>query len=85
MSEFQPRPITTSLELLPFAISYSDGEGGLAGIGAALWHPDWRLPLAVYSEVPDFRGKWRMVSGSESFIRLWFSERWTSPCGIPSF
>ena len=52
LRNFTPRPIPTALENLPVVVSYSDGEGGLAGIGAAIWHPWKSHPLAVYSEVP---------------------------------
>ena len=49
---YTPRPVPSSLRSLPTVVSYSDGEGRLAGIGAALWHPMLPSPLAVYSEVP---------------------------------
>jgi hypothetical protein len=50
--EYSPRPIPTALASLPVVVSYSDGEGRKAGIGAALWHPLRPRPLAVYAEVP---------------------------------
>ena len=72
---FTPRPIPTSLESLPLVISYFDGEGGLAGIGAALWHPHRARPLAVYAEVPlDLRRHWRTVSGTAGFEDIFLVE-----------
>ena len=43
----------TCLHELPVIISYSDGEGGVAGIGAAVWSGRSPTPLAVYAEVPE--------------------------------
>ena len=54
----------TALSELPLVISYSDGEGGLAGIGAAVWRRDGP-PLALYCEVPTFlRDYWHSSSSS---------------------
>ena len=60
---YKPRPIPTSLKELQCVLSYSDGEGGLAGIGAALWCPWLQHPLAVYTEVPkEWRDYWSEIS-----------------------
>lgn len=48
---FKPRPIPYSLSHLKIVVSYSDGEGGQAGVGAAIWFGGMR-PSAVYTEVP---------------------------------
>lgn len=75
LNTFEPRPVPTRLESLPFAISYSDGEGASAGIGAAIWHPHYERPLAVYCEVPSFiRDHWRTVSGTEGYHDIFFVE-----------
>ena len=72
---FVPRPIPTALKDMPLVISYSDGEGDWAGIGAALWHPAKSFPLAVYSEVPvHIREHWRIVSKSENFEDIFLVE-----------
>jgi len=66
LNEFTPRPIPASLEDLPCIISYSDGEGGLAGIGAAVWDPRRAKPLALYTEVPSIvRDRWQKADGNE--------------------
>ena len=75
LRNFTPRPIPTALENLPVVVSYSDGEGGLAGIGAAIWHPWKSHPLAVYSEVPvALREHWRLVGGTEGFEDIFLVE-----------
>ena len=56
-------------------MSYSDGEGGLAGIGAALWHPSKSLPVAVYCEVPNvLRDSWMIASGTRSYQDIFLVE-----------
>ena len=75
LDDYKPRPIPTSLELLPCVVSYSDGEGGLAGIGAAVWHPHKSRPLAVYAEVPNIiRDQWRKVAGTEEYQDIFLVE-----------
>lgn len=60
---------------MPCVVSYSDGEGGRAGIGAAVWHPNKRLPLAVYAEVPDvIREQWRRVQRSDDYQDIFLVE-----------
>jgi hypothetical protein len=60
---------------LPVVVSYSDGEGGLAGIGAALWHPHKSRPLAVYAEVPTLiRNQWRLAQGSKEYEDIFLVE-----------
>jgi len=72
---YTPRAIPTSLASLPSVVSYSDGEGGLAGIGAAIWHPHYARPFAVYSEVPnEIRETWRVIQGSEGFEDIFLVE-----------
>jgi hypothetical protein len=75
LKEYTPRPIPTSLADMPLVISYSDGEGGLAGIGAGVWHPSRPKPLAVYSEVPDMvREQWRKIQGSTDYEDIFLVE-----------
>ena len=52
IESYVPRPVPYSLECSPCVVSYSDGEGNMAGVGAALWCPGLPRPLAVCSEVP---------------------------------
>jgi len=75
LNDFKPRPIPASLSDLPCIISYSDGEGGLAGIGAAVWDPRRPKPLALYTEVPDFmRDKWQMANSNNVRNDIFFVE-----------
>ena len=75
LREYSPRPVPTSLACLPSVVSYSDGEGGKAGIGAALWHPFAPRPLAVYAEVPPIlREQWRQFQNSEEFEDIFLVE-----------
>ena len=45
------RTVPTCLRTKGVIITYSDGEGGLAGVGVGLWHYDNRKPLAAYMRV----------------------------------
>ena len=47
----RPREVPVNPELLPLAVSYSDGEGDKAGVGIALWLPSGES-LAGYTRVP---------------------------------
>ena len=63
---YSPRPVPTSLELLPTLVSYSDGEGGDAGIGVAVWVPWLRRPLAAFLTVPEsIRQSWAVARGTD--------------------
>ena len=75
LAEYCPRPIPTTLCSLPCVVSYSDGEGGLAGIGAAVWHPHKPRPLAVYTEVPQVvRDQWRKIQGLDGYEDIFLVE-----------
>ena len=75
LGHFAPRPIPTSLEAMPCVVSYSVGEGAYAGIGAAVWHPHFVRPFAVYAEVPScVRDHWRLVSGSQGYNDIFLVE-----------
>ena len=53
LESFRPRPVPMALHLLPHVVSYSDGEGGRAGIGVAVWTSrSPGRPLAAFCEVP---------------------------------
>ena len=61
---FLEAPISREIPLNPMAVtrlvSYSDGEGADAGIGVALWSPDWPGPKAGYMRIPPWlRAAWR--------------------------
>ena len=75
IKSYCPRPIPTSINSLPLLISYSDGEGGLAGIGAAVWQSDHTPPLAVYSEVPErVRDYWLWASQGDVYSDIFLVE-----------
>ena len=62
---FAPRPIPTNLESLVTLISYSDGEGGDGGVGAAVWAPWLERPLATFCYVPtSIRDAWAKARDS---------------------
>ena len=68
LQEYVPRPIPHSLKELPCIVSYSDGEGGDAGVGVALWAPWLDKPLAAYCEVPKrIRELWAQAAGKENY------------------
>ena len=70
IKEYVPRPIPTSLHDLDLVVSYSDGEGAWAGIGAAMWAPWLAKPLAVYTEVPEMvRRFWLNGIGEDGTFR----------------
>jgi len=63
-ASYRPRPVPASLECLPTIISYSDGEGKFAGVGAAAWVPWLEHPIAVFGEVPiEIRRMWAKLAG----------------------
>ena len=72
LEHYHPRQVPSAIHSLPLVISYSDGEGGLAGIGAAVWSSCLARPLAVYTEVPvELRCYWADESqkqGNDIFL-----------------
>ena len=55
-----PREVPISPVDMPWAVSYSDGEGSEAGVGVAVWASGWDRPLAAYLKVPrEVRRYWR--------------------------
>ena len=75
LAQYKPRPIPTALQDAPLVISYSDGEGGLAGIGAAVWSHGLHIPLAVYTEVPTMlREYWEGESARQGFSDIFLVE-----------
>ena len=74
LQSYQPRPVPTSLSELPLIVSYSDGEGGLAGIGAAVCRHEGP-PLALYCEVPQYlRDYWHSRSSSVVYTDIFLVE-----------
>ena len=75
MRQYRPRPVPMSLGDLPTIISYSDGEGGRAGVGAAAWLPGAEYPLAVYCEVPDrIRALWARMADKSDYKDIYLVE-----------
>jgi len=53
-----------SLADVELVVSYSDGEGGDAGVGVAVWSRERPRPLAAFAVVPDVvRKLWGRVAG----------------------
>ena len=58
------RPVPASLTSKKVVVSYSDGEGGSAGVGVALWHRSLECPVAAYLRVPrEVRLLWSKARG----------------------
>ena len=51
LATVRPREVPINPHLLPLAVSYSDGEGESAGVGAALWLPNGTV-VGGYIRVP---------------------------------
>ena len=65
-SYFQ-RVLPLSIANLPVVVSYSDGEGGHAGVGVAVWSPERNRPVAAFAEVPAvIRKLWARQAGKEA-------------------
>jgi hypothetical protein len=74
-SIYRPRPVPASLECLPTIISYSDGEGKYAGVGAAAWVPWLEHPIAVFGEVPtEIRKMWANLAGVKNYKDIFLVE-----------
>ena len=72
---YVPRPVPTNLEQLPTIVSYSDGEGGNAGIGVAAWAPWLARPVAAYTVVPNhIRALWAKARSSEQYNDIYLVE-----------
>ena len=63
---YTPRNIPIALSSIDICISYSDGEGELAGVGIAVWSPRNRyVPVAAYMQIPsEVRELWSMGNGT---------------------
>ncbi len=58
LEHYGPRRIPTQLEQRLPIVTYSDGEGGDAGVGISIYRQGWR-PRAAYTEVHrEIRGLW---------------------------
>ena len=72
---YRPRPIPTSLAAMPTIISYSDGEGRMAGVGVAAWVPWLDHPVAAFAHVPDvIRQMWRSMAGVDEYKDIYLIE-----------
>jgi len=72
---YEPRPIPMCLRSLPTIISYSDGEGSLAGVGVAAWCPWLEHPVAAYTRVPQVvRDMWADLAGKPSYKDIFLIE-----------
>ena len=63
------------LRSLPTIVSYSDGEGSLAGVGVAAWCPWLEHPVAAYTRVPqEVRDMWADLAGKPSYKDIFLIE-----------
>ncbi len=75
MKNYEPRPIPTALQYLPTIISYSDGEGGNAGGGVAVWCPWLEHPVAAYTRVPQIiRNMWAHMVSKDNYKDIFLIE-----------
>ena len=64
------RTVPRRLRAKGVIITYSDGEGGQAGVGVGLWHYDNRKPLAAYMRVPrNIRRLWAAAKSCSALER----------------
>ena len=60
---------------MPLIVSYSDGEGRMAGVGAAAWCSWLEFHVAVYTEVPQWlRDTWARCAGKEQYNDMFLVE-----------
>ena len=72
---YRPRPVPSSLLAMPTIISYSDGEGGSAGVGVAAWVPWLSTPVAAFCMVPDeVRSLWAKMAGKLDYRDIYLIE-----------
>ena len=75
MPNIPARPVPTDIHLRPVVISYSDGEGGSAGVGAAAWFPGHKRPVAVFSFVPQrIRDLWSRMAAKPEYKDIFLVE-----------
>ena len=75
MRSYEPRPIPTSLRDLPSIVSYSDGEGGSAGVGVAVWCSWLEHPVAAFAYVPDeLRKMWSDLARKDDYRDIFLIE-----------
>ena len=85
LKEYRPRSFDCNVRSAHHVISYSDGEGGEGGVGAALWFAHDRPPVAGFLKVPtSIRKLWRVqkdrtyrdIFELEAIAPLLILERW---------
>lgn len=75
MRLYKPRQVPTHALSLPTLISYSDGEGGYAGIGVAVWASWLPRPLAAFTRVPDkIRTMWATMAEKSDYKDIYLIE-----------
>ena len=75
LKSYRPRDIPMGLAHWPVIISYSDGEGRDAGVGAAAWC-SWREhPIAAFFYVPtEIRAMWASMAGNPVYRDIYAVE-----------
>ena len=59
----------------PLIVSYSDGEGELAGVGAAAWASWLEHPVAAYTRVPnEIRELWSTMANRDQYKDIYLIE-----------
>ena len=75
LRQYQPRQLPSSLNDMPLIVSYSDGEGGTAGVGVAAWASWLEHPVAAFSKVPtDIRSMWASMANTEGYRDIFLVE-----------
>ena len=75
LKTYRPRDIPTSLKHWPVIVSYSDGEGRNAGVGAAAWCSWLEHPIAAFFFVPDeIRAMWAAMASKPEYRDIYAVE-----------
>ena len=72
---YRPREIPANLTSMQLIVSYSDGEGSLAGVGAAAWTSWLEFPVATFAYVPEcLRDWWKSVVCKRNYKDIYLVE-----------
>ena len=75
LKQYRPREVPTHSLSMPLVISYSDGEGKYAGVGAALWALWLPWPLAAFTTAPQkMRDIWAAMADKQDYKDIYLIE-----------